>query len=100
LGSDRRKMPCLKVSFESDAPIGMHVTASCAHGGSRVGVLSRGPPRTVDVGGANRANAASHQPHSHSHMLAPRQSASGVFVTSRTMTPLPTPLNSELQVDD
>jgi hypothetical protein len=27
LGSDRRKMPCLKVSLESDAPIGMHIRA-------------------------------------------------------------------------
>lgn len=28
LGSDRRKMPCLKLSFESDAPIGKHITIS------------------------------------------------------------------------
>jgi hypothetical protein len=43
-GSDRRKMPCLKVSFESDAPIGAcHSAFMCASCG-----VCEGPAR-VDV---------------------------------------------------
>lgn len=103
-------MPCLKESFESDAPIGKHVTSSCAH--SLCAVADRhyvaefwreraASPGVSDVGGQpasppGRASERTNKPTlaGYSHAFASRRVTATTTTTTATSLYLHCPLHN------